>query len=306
MAEIQAPLHPMLLRSLKRTHDMYLANYGQRPADNEQSLSLRIACKVKSEYGLVKDMPAAPAANSAAAAGAQKSGTEVAAAPAPLMLQDKGSAAKPAGGPASKAASSAVVAHVGTGGTHIMPRRRGRPLRAHPHPPRRNRGSRRFDALPSPRLTTRRACTRPSLVCRNLQRDMPKPEWHAPWKLMRVISGHLGWVRAIAVDPTNQWYVTGSADRTIKVWDLASGTLKLTLTGHISTVRGLAVRCATGRLPGHQPTRSQRGSHLASPAPLPSLAPLPRPRHVVTETPSSPFPPYTNHQRSRIYRAALL
>ena len=123
-AAAMAELHPMLLRSLKRTHDMYLSNYGQRPADNEQSLSLRIACKTKVEYGLVKDMPAAPAANSAAAAGAQKSGTEVAAAPAPLMLQDKGAAAKPAGGPASKAASSAVVAHVGTGGTHIMPRRR--------------------------------------------------------------------------------------------------------------------------------------------------------------------------------------
>ena len=51
--------------------------------------------------------------------------------------------------------------------------------------------------------------------------DVPKPEWHAPWKLMRVVSGHLGWVRAIAVDPTNEWFVTGSADRTIKVWDLA-------------------------------------------------------------------------------------
>ena len=48
--------------------------------------------------------------------------------------------------------------------------------------------------------------------------DVPKPEWHAPWKLMRVVSGHLGWVRAIAIDPTNEWFVTGSADRTIKVW----------------------------------------------------------------------------------------
>ena len=68
-----------------------------------------------------------------------------------------------------------------------------------------------------------------------------RPEWHAPWKLMRVISGHLGWVRSLAVDPENQWFATGAGDRTIKIWDLASGTLKLTLTGHISTVRGLAV-----------------------------------------------------------------
>lgn len=58
---------------------------------------------------------------------------------------------------------------------------------------------------------------------------------------MRVIAGHLGWVRCVTVDPSNQWFVTGSADRTIKIWDLASGTLKLTLTGHISTVRGVAV-----------------------------------------------------------------
>ena len=68
-----------------------------------------------------------------------------------------------------------------------------------------------------------------------------QPEWHAPWKLMRVISGHLGWVRAVAVDPANQWFATGAGDRTIKIWDMASGGLKLTLTGHISTIRGLAV-----------------------------------------------------------------
>lgn len=68
-----------------------------------------------------------------------------------------------------------------------------------------------------------------------------KPEWHAPWKLHRVISGHLGWVRCVAVDVSNEWFATGAADRTIKIWDLASGQLKLTLTGHIGTVRGLAV-----------------------------------------------------------------
>lgn len=71
--------------------------------------------------------------------------------------------------------------------------------------------------------------------------QMPKPEWHAPWKLYRVISGHTGWVRCIAVEPGNEWFATGSNDRIIKIWDLASGTLKLSLTGHISPVRGLEV-----------------------------------------------------------------
>lgn len=60
-------------------------------------------------------------------------------------------------------------------------------------------------------------------------------------KLTRVISGHLGWIRSVAVEPGNQWFATGAGDRVIKIWDLASGELKLSLTGHISTVRGLAV-----------------------------------------------------------------
>lgn len=71
--------------------------------------------------------------------------------------------------------------------------------------------------------------------------SIPKPKWHAPWKLMRVISGHLGWVRCVAVEPGNEWFATGAADRVIKIWDLASGKLKLSLTGHVSTVRGLVV-----------------------------------------------------------------
>lgn len=70
---------------------------------------------------------------------------------------------------------------------------------------------------------------------------IPKPKWHPPWKLYRVISGHLGWVRCVAVEPGNEWFATGSADRVIKIWELATGKLKVSLTGHVSSVRGLAV-----------------------------------------------------------------
>mmetsp|Transcript_39575 Transcript_39575/g.40330 ORF Transcript_39575/g.40330 Transcript_39575/m.40330 type:complete len:347 (+) Transcript_39575:83-1123(+) len=86
-----------------------------------------------------------------------------------------------------------------------------------------------------------------SLVARKPVPKVPVPQWHAPWELSAVVSGHLGWVRCIAFDPSNEWFVTGSADRSIKVWDLAKvcagaeGGLKLTLTGHISAVRGLVV-----------------------------------------------------------------
>eukprot|EP01083_Nonionella_stella_P114541 338810_1 len=74
-----------------------------------------------------------------------------------------------------------------------------------------------------------------------LRRRYPEPKWHCPWKLKTVLSGHSGWVRSLAVDVSNEWFVTGSNDRTIKIWDLASGNLRLTLTGHINAVTGLCV-----------------------------------------------------------------
>lgn len=90
-------------------------------------------------------------------------------------------------------------------------------------------------ALRHPQSALSQALTR-----RKEQRDV-KPDYHPPWKLIRVISGHLGWVRSVAVEPGNKWFATGAGDRVVKIWDLASGELKLSLTGHISTVRGLAV-----------------------------------------------------------------
>ncbi|PSN73274.1 pre-mRNA-splicing factor prp46 [Corynespora cassiicola Philippines] len=79
-----------------------------------------------------------------------------------------------------------------------------------------------------------------ALVRKDVVRQV-KPQWHPQWRVSRVISGHMGWVRSLAVEPDNQWFASGAADRTIKIWDLVSGTLKLSLTGHISAVRGLAV-----------------------------------------------------------------
>ncbi|KAL6989986.1 hypothetical protein U1Q18_015738, partial [Sarracenia purpurea var. burkii] len=55
-----------------------------------------------------------------------------------------------------------------------------------------------------------------SAIMERIPSRWPRPVWHPPWKCYRVISGHLGWVRSLAFDPSNTWFCTGSADRTIK------------------------------------------------------------------------------------------
>ncbi|KAJ7896293.1 hypothetical protein B0H14DRAFT_2430934, partial [Mycena olivaceomarginata] len=44
-----------------------------------------------------------------------------------------------------------------------------------------------------------------------------KPTYHAPRKVVRVISGHLGWVRSVTVKPGNQWFATGAGEQVIKI-----------------------------------------------------------------------------------------
>ena len=41
--------------------------------------------------------------------------------------------------------------------------------------------------------------------------------------LLRTLSGHKGWVRRVAISPEGKFIVSGSSDRTIKVWNLTSG-----------------------------------------------------------------------------------
>ncbi|KAG7844422.1 hypothetical protein KL941_003798 [Ogataea angusta] len=89
-------------------------------------------------------------------------------------------------------------------------------------------------------ILTKEELTNPALV--PLLDNKPRQKYHhSNWKLHKVLLGHTGQVTSVTFDPFNKYFVTGSADSTIKIWNLAASRLDLTLTGHIMAVRGLVV-----------------------------------------------------------------
>src|SRR5215469_9432069 len=69
-----------------------------------------------------------------------------------------------------------------------------------------------------------------------------QPTLHPPGTaLMRTLTGHTGAVEAVALIPGGQRAVSALRDRTLKVWDLSSGSELRTLTGHTGFVRAVAV-----------------------------------------------------------------
>ncbi|XP_036617939.1 pleiotropic regulator 1-like [Trichosurus vulpecula] len=245
-------VHTLVFRSLKRTHDMFVADSAKPVQLDEESHKLKMAAKLHAQYGpvlpILEENLREKGAQSAVDAYGRKEypanqGQELEyLVPGPHLYAPGPGVALPAdtkmrGMPSESAAQSLPVA---------LP----------PSQSRRDASSTSAslgDTYPYAGLPD---CSQPPVLAMEWMEagdtknaamtakktpTMPKPQWHPPWKLYRVISGHLGWVRCIEVEPGNQWFVTGSADRTIKVWDLASGKLKLSLTGHIGTVRGVRV-----------------------------------------------------------------
>jgi len=194
-------VHTLVFRSLKRTHDAFISDHGCMPEPEQTAEEMKKSIKKKQEYG-----------------GLEKK-EEIKINPLDvnptLAIEGNKALAITDGGETSdvKNKPGAVPNPIAKPNEHgaIVPV---------------NNDKQEKDKM---RITQRKAPV------------MPKPKWHAPWKLYRVISGHIGWVRAVDVEPGNQWFVTGANDRCIKIWDLASGKLKLTLTGHISEVRGVKV-----------------------------------------------------------------
>ena len=59
--------------------------------------------------------------------------------------------------------------------------------------------------------------------------------------VIRTLQGHEKDVHSVVVTTDQQRLISASKDKTIKVWDMASGMELLTLTGHRRPVNGLAV-----------------------------------------------------------------
>ena len=58
---------------------------------------------------------------------------------------------------------------------------------------------------------------------------------------LRTLSGHTFWVNAVAIAPDGLTAISASSDKTLKIWDIKTGTELLTLTGHSSDVNAVAI-----------------------------------------------------------------
>ncbi|MCG3149697.1 MAG: Serine/threonine-protein kinase PknD [Verrucomicrobiae bacterium] len=60
------------------------------------------------------------------------------------------------------------------------------------------------------------------------------------WQL-RAFEGHSGGVNSVAISPDGRWGLSGSSDKTLRLWDLACGRCRHTLEYHIDSVNSVAI-----------------------------------------------------------------
>ncbi|KAI4786559.1 hypothetical protein KUCAC02_037044, partial [Chaenocephalus aceratus] len=218
-------VHTLVFRSLKRTHDMFVSDHAKSIAQDEESQKMKMSVKLKADYNAVLHMPVLKEGKDRVSllAGSMlgnQSYTQPGDDPEYLIA---GTHAYPSGPGVALTADTKIHRNPSEGGINslalVLPPSQARQDVSrtassvgdiHRHA---GAGERSHPQSSSVSLLdgggTRNAMARKAPT-------MPKPQWHPPWKLFRVISGHLGWVRSIAVEPGNEWFVTGSADRTIK------------------------------------------------------------------------------------------
>jgi WD40 repeat protein len=73
-----------------------------------------------------------------------------------------------------------------------------------------------------------------------IKKELKTPQPNLFWKGVQTLKGHSESVRRVAISPDGQMLASGSADQTIKLWNLETGKLLYTLEGHSSLVVSVA------------------------------------------------------------------
>jgi WD40 repeat protein len=74
-----------------------------------------------------------------------------------------------------------------------------------------------------------------------LNHPLQRPEYNPHPAILRTLEGHTSYVKAVSITPDGKRAVSVSWDKTLRVWDLASGQCLKTLEGHTSSFKSVNI-----------------------------------------------------------------